>query len=86
MDALNPRAIKSLVFATAQSVGAVVLTYLLVNSKKKGRVCFGDKLAILWFVYDAIVHLTLVGGPRQLTSDLQLQDNDNHHNYCSSQK
>ena len=61
MDALNPRAIKSLAFATVQSVAAVGLTYLLVNGRKK--VSFVDKLAILWLVYDAIVHFTLVSGP-----------------------
>ena len=62
MDVLTPVAIKSLAFATAQSVAAVVLTYMLVSGKKVSLV---DKLAIFWFVYDVIVHFTLVGISRQ---------------------
>ena len=51
-------AAKALGFAGLQALAAVVVTFLLVGKRHKLPVA--DKLVVLWLVYVAIVHSTLV--------------------------
>lgn len=54
---LSPRAITSLGIASLHSVAAILITWLL---GKWRLLPMHEWLIVLWLVYDAIVHFTLV--------------------------